>query len=75
MAEMPEAIEKARKKAVSFFNRWFKKRSPEEILRQSETWQQLSREAVIDSEKFKDIDVLAASIEKWNKAIGGLRKW
>ncbi|MDE6522746.1 MAG: DUF4011 domain-containing protein [Muribaculaceae bacterium] len=75
LAEMPEAIEKARKKAVSFFNRWFKKRSPEEILRQSETWQQLSREAVIDSEKFKDIDVLAASIEKWNKAIGGLRKW
>ncbi|MDE5997078.1 MAG: DUF4011 domain-containing protein [Muribaculaceae bacterium] len=75
LAEMPEAIEKARKKALSIFNRWFKKRSPEEILSQSEVWQRLSEEALIDAENFKDIDVLATSIEKWNKAIGELRRW
>ena len=75
LSEMPDAIAKARKKAVSFFNRWFKKRSPEEILCQSETWQLLSKEAVIDAESYKNIDSFATSIEKWNKAIGDLRRW
>ncbi len=75
LSDMPEAIEKARKKAVSFFNRWIKKESPEEIISKSEVWQRLSKEAIIDAENYRDIDVLAKSIDKWNRAIGELRKW
>lgn len=75
LAEMPEAIEKARKKASSLFNRWIQKRTPEEIISKSEVWQRLSHEAIIDPDCFRDIDTLAESISKWNNGISELRRW
>lgn len=75
LSDMPDAIAKARKKAVSVLNRWFKKRSAEEILSNSEVWQNLSREATVTDENFKDIDTLEKSIQRWNGAVGELRRW
>lgn len=75
LSGMPEAIARARKKAASFINRWFKKKSAEEILYNSDLWHRLTKEAAIDSGKCRDIDSFENNIRKWNKSLGELRRW
>lgn len=72
---MPEAIAKARKKASSIFNRWFFKRTPEEILSQNILWQRLHDLAIVDSDKCDDIDTFERYINRWSGAIDRLRRW
>lgn len=75
LGRMPQSISKARKKALSLINRWFKKRTPLEILRDDAIWNKLCELVSIDENKAADIDTLEASITKWMRAIDGLRRW
>lgn len=72
---MPQSISAARRKALSLINRWFKKRTPFEILRDDAIWKRLRELVSIDENKACDIDTLAANVVKWNNAIDGLRRW
>lgn len=66
-------FEKVRKKARGIINRWFQKRSPEDILSRREEWQNLEGLAYLDVAD--DIDSKEESVRRWDKAIDGLRKW
>lgn len=72
---MPQSIAKARRKALSLINRWFKKRTPLEILCDDSIWKKLCELVSIDENKAAEIDTLEANIAKWMRAIDGLRRW
>lgn len=67
------AIQKARKKAHGILNRWFLKRTPEEILKSRPEWQELQRLATLDVAP--DIDSTEVSAKRWHDSAIGLRKW
>lgn len=74
-AQMPAAIAEARRKARKILNRWFFKRTPDEIFRQNPLLNQLHDVVVIDEDKCSDIDTFERYVEKWNGAIKELRQW
>lgn len=75
LSRIPHSIAKARKKALSLVNRWFTKRTPEDILQDDEIWKKLCELASVDDNKCADIDTLEANVAKWSRAIDSLRRW
>lgn len=73
LAGLPAVIDKVRRKANGIINRWFLKRTPEEILADREEWQYFSSLAVREVEE--NIDAIDAAVKRWNNSSSGLRKW
>lgn len=71
--ELPLVIEKVRRKANGIVNRWFLKRSPEEILERRKEWHRLSELAKLDIGE--NIDVAKSTINRWLDNMPNLRKW
>ncbi len=70
---LPEVIAKVRRKANGIINRWFQKRSAEDILSRSTEWQKLSALAELDVQF--GIDAKERAVMRWKDATAGLRKW
>ena len=75
ISQLPETFSAARKKAQGWFNRWFRHRTPMQILESSPLWQQFKELASTPDEYVCDIDKAQASVEKWRNAIDKLRNW
>ena len=72
---MPNEIASAKKKAASFLNRWFQKKTPLQLLQERESWQQLCSLAVIDDRLLPDLGTLEEAIARWNANCDYLRQW
>lgn len=75
ITEMPAQIARARKKAASLINKWFKKKTALEILNGDEVWAKLHALAHVDESALGDIDNLEHWVQKWQSALGELRRW
>ncbi len=73
LAKLPAVIAKVRRKANGIINRWFMKRTPEEILAQRNEWQQL--EALAAMGIGDSIDAKESAVMRWKDSTAGLRKW
>lgn len=67
------SIQKARKKARGLLNRWFLKRTPEDILHRRVEWQELESLAMLDVAT--DIDSTEEAVKRWLNSTICLRKW
>ncbi len=73
LKELPSVIDRVRRKANGIINRWFMKRTPEELLSQRKEWQRLSELAKLDIGE--SIDAKEDATKRWLDSTSGLRKW
>lgn len=73
LKELPSVIERVRRKANGIINRWFMKRTPEELLSLRKEWQQLPELARL--EVGDSIDAKETAVKSWLGSTSGLRKW
>lgn len=71
--DLQRAIVNTRKKARGILNRWFFKRTPEEILSRREEWLRLNELALLDIAD--DIDAKENAVARWKGAVRDLRRW
>lgn len=75
MGQLVNAIEVAKKKEHSLWNRWFTKRTAMEILQRREEWKRFGELAEVDDSLKEDIDKLKKAIGLWSANTDFLREW
>ncbi len=72
---LPQAIANARKKATGLLNRWFRKKSVEEILHSSPLWKEFDSLALAPDARTCSAEELEKTIERWKSSLSELRRW
>ena len=73
--QLPESINRARKKANGIINRIFRHKQPHQILKDYAVWKQLESLATLNQDDLQDIDTISAKVNNWIRDIDRLQKW
>lgn len=75
IALLQDDIEVARKKERSIWNRWFMKRTANEILHRRDSWKRFMALTDVEEPLKEDIDTLKKALGLWNVNTDFLREW
>lgn len=75
LVKIPSSLDNARKKAMSRLNRWFVKKSAEDIFFADNLWKRLNEICNLYPEVNADLDSIESNVRKWGAGIGEIKKW